>query len=95
MEPHDTEPVAGVEHLARAVAARYGFRTRDYALTWDAGRFDPDREVHELAITTKDGRSATVSVGAEALGRFDPWTYFAGMDRAFETLRRREVSRGD
>jgi hypothetical protein len=95
MEPHDTKPVAGAEHLARAVATRYGFRAHDYALTWDAGRFDPNREVHELAITTKDGRSATVRVGAEALGRFNPWTYFAGMDRAFEALRRREESRGD
>ena len=95
MEPQDTKPVAGAEHLARAVATRHGFRAHDYALIWDAGRFDPHLEVHVLAITTKDGRSATVEVAAEALGRFNPWIYFAGMDRAFETLRRRSISRGD
>jgi len=94
MEANNTKPLSGTESLARLIGERHGFRAHDYALTWDAGSFDPIRDVHELAITTKDGRSATVEVAAEPLNRLNPWPYFARLDTAFATLRRRDSTRG-
>jgi hypothetical protein len=88
------KPQLSAEHLVRAVAARHGFRVHDYALIWDEGEFDPSRPVHELAITMRDGRSATVEVQAEALGLGNPWLYFPRIETALATLRRRSSNRG-
>ena len=91
MEHHQApdNPHLNTEHLVRAVAARHGFRVHDYALVWDEGKFDPARPVHELAITTRDGRRATVQIEAEALGRGNPWPYFPSIETALATLGRR------
>jgi hypothetical protein len=83
-----------VEDLVRAVAARHGFRIRDYALVWDEGTFDPAWSVHELAITTRDGRNATVQIQADALGRGNPWLCFPRIETALANLSRRSSNRG-
>ena len=90
--PHD--PDLSAEHLVHAAASRHGLRTHDYTLSWDQGTFDPDRAVHELAITTRDGRRATVQIEAGALGQQNAWLYFPHVERALSTLSRRFSDRG-
>jgi len=96
MELHKAsdEPHVNAEALVRAVATRHGFRSRDYALIWDQGTFDGTRSVHELAITTRDGRRASVQIEAEALGKRNPWPFFPRIEDALSQLGRRSSDRG-
>ena len=96
MEDHQASRMSqlNVEDLVRAVAARHGFRVRDYALVWDEGTFDPAWRVHELAIMTRDGRNATVQIQTDALGRGNPWLYFPRIETALANLSRRSSNRG-
>jgi hypothetical protein len=82
------------EKIARAIAIRYGFRSRDFSIAWDRGDFDTARDEHELIITSNDGRRAAARIANEALLRKDPWTYLREVDGAFARLSRRATVRG-
>ena len=82
------------EQFVVALGIRYGFRRRDYSLTWDGGTFVASREVHELHIAIRDGRSFTAQIDDLALARQDTWKYLRDIDEAFRSLSRRKLSRG-
>ncbi len=81
-----------LEDLIQAVALRHGFRGRVKAM-WDGGRFDASRDVHELALETKDGRKATAWLSQEAMN--DPWKQLSEIEAAFKYLVRLGRSRKD
>jgi len=82
------------EKLVRALANRYGFKSRDFSLIWDDGEFEASRGVHELVIVAADGRRSTAQIDHGALLRQDAWKYFNQLDTALMHLARREEPRG-
>jgi len=78
----------------RALGIRYGFRRRDYSIIWDGGAFVASREVHQLQILVRDGRSFTAPIGDAALVRQDSWKYLREIDAGFGSLARRTELRG-
>jgi hypothetical protein len=76
-----------LDSLILAAAARQGLRTYDFSVVWDGSEFDPFRDIHELMITTRDGRQAVVRLEDEALS--EPWRTLGPIQDAFRCLTKR------
>ena len=90
----ETMDIAALEELIIAVGKRHGFVIPDYSLTWDRGRFDPARTVHEVAIVAADGTRATTNITHAILANGDPWKHIDDIDEAFRSLALRTTGRG-
>ena len=86
---------AELEDRIGSFATRYGFRPKDFHLTWDGAHLDPSRTIHELVITTQDGRRAEMAVSHETLLARDPWTHVRDIEAALSKLQRRTGGRGE
>ena len=82
------------EKFVRAMATRYGFRSRELSLVWDDGELEPDRNQHQLTIIVADGRRSAAQIEHTALVRENPWRYFGDVDAALLKLTRRDETRG-
>src|SRR5690349_9046801 len=89
-----TKHVTQSEKFVRALAMRYGFRSRDFSLVWDDGEFQPSRSEHQLTIVAADGRRSEAAIEHSALVRENPWRYIRHVDAALLQLARREEARG-
>ena len=95
MQEYEVEAAVRLsEQFVVAHGIPYGFRRRDYSLNWDGATFIASRAVHELEITTRDGRSTTAQIDDSALARQDTWKYLRKIDEAFQSLSRRKLPRG-
>src|SRR5882672_1264426 len=91
---HDQHsPPSVPAELLAAVAERQGFRTRDYALIWDDGKFDPSRVMLKFPIVTADGRQGIAQISHASLLQQDPWKYLGRIELAFKQLARRGRTR--
>lgn len=85
---------AELEERIRSFSSRYGFRDKDFHLTWDGGKLDPTRSSHELVITTADGRRSELQISHEALLARDAWIRVRDIETALGKLQRRLDNRG-
>lgn len=91
---YGTTKTAGMGDLITAVGEPYGFRIRDYSLTWDRKQFDSRASRHALEIVPNDERRVVAEIGGAGLSDDDTWKYLPQVNAAFETLGRPASARG-